>query len=163
MFGSGIRTRRGETLGGSAITACNAANAVSRIRLQRPSRSAFPPYLCTMNSADCPPDTISPIGEKLGACAKPCIQEIFRPQNRGALAQAAPATSRAQDDLRLLRFHNGFCLQSDWSAIDARRAGERELTRLQARAGKIAPDCCADLGDLPCRRAESPLICVRVE
>jgi len=116
-----------------------------------------------MNSADCPPDTISPIGEKLGACAKPCIQEIFRPQNRGALAQAAPATSRAQDDLRLLRFHNGFCLQSDWSAIDARRAGERELTRLQARAGKIAPDCCADLGDLPCRRAESPLICVRVE
>src|SRR5215813_2160714 len=84
-----------------------------------------------MNSADCPPDTISPIGEKLGACAKPCIQEIFRPQNRGALAQATPATSRAQDDLRLLRFHNGFCLQSDWSAIDARRAGERKLTRLQ--------------------------------
>src|SRR5215813_13966171 len=85
-----------------------------------------------MNSVDCPPDTISPIGKKLGACAKPCIQEIFRPQNRGALAQAAPATSRAQDDLRLLRFHNGFCLQSDWSAIDARRAGERKLTRLQA-------------------------------
>jgi hypothetical protein len=85
-----------------------------------------------MNSADCPPDTISPVGEKLGACAKPCIQEIFRPQNRGALAQAAPATSRAQDDLRLLRFHNGFCLQNDWSAIDARRAGERKLTRLQA-------------------------------
>src|SRR5499427_6356096 len=125
-----MRTRRSETLGGSAITACNAANAVSRIRLQRPSRAAFAPYLCTMNSADCPPDTISPIGKKLGACAKPYIQEIFRPQNRGALAQAAPATSRAQDDLRLLRFHNGFCLQSDWSAIDARRAGERKFTRL---------------------------------
>jgi hypothetical protein len=48
--------------------------------------------------ADCPPDTISPIGEKLGACAKPCLQEMFRPQNRGALAQAAPATSRAQEN-----------------------------------------------------------------
>jgi hypothetical protein len=30
-----------------------------------------------------------------------------------------PATGRAQDDPRLLRFHNGFCPQSDWSATGA--------------------------------------------
>src|SRR5215467_2639685 len=53
----------------------------------------------------------------------------FRPQNRGAVAQAAPATSRAQDDLGLLRFHNGFWLQSDWSATDARRVDDHKLTR----------------------------------
>src|SRR5215471_18316633 len=63
----------------------------------------------------------------------------FRPQNRGAVAQAAPATSRAQDDLGLLRFHNGFWLQSDWSATDARRVDDRKLTRLRARRGKTKP------------------------
>src|SRR5215468_4684342 len=60
----------------------------------------------------------------------PCVQEIFRPQNRRAVGQTLSATGRAQDDPRLLRFHNGFCVQSDRSATDARRAGDRELARL---------------------------------
>ena len=60
-------------------------------------------------------------------------QEIFRPQNCGAVAQTLPATGRAQNDPRLLQFYNGFCVQSDRSAADAGRAGGRELTRLDTR------------------------------
>jgi len=73
---------------------------------------------------------------KIGTAIAPVPKKIYyEPQNRGAVAQAAPATSRAQDDLRLLRFHNGFWLQNDWSATDARRVGDRKLTRLRARRG----------------------------
>ena len=73
---------------------------------------------------------------KIGTAIAPVPKKIYyEPQNRGAVAQAAPATSRAQDDLRLLRFHNGFWLQNDWSATDARRVGDRKLTRLRAKLG----------------------------
>ena len=40
-----------------------------------------------------------------------------------AVAQTLPATGREQNDPRLLQFYNGFCVQSDRSATDARRAG----------------------------------------
>jgi len=57
----------------------------------------------------------------------------FTPQNCGAVAQTLLATSRAPDDLRLLRFCNGFRLQRDRSVAEARRAADRKLARLHDR------------------------------
>jgi hypothetical protein len=71
---------------------------------------------------------------KIGTAMAPCLQEIFRPQNCGALAETLPATGRAQDNRRLFRFYGEFCLHSDRSASDASRAGERKLARLDSEA-----------------------------
>jgi len=49
------------------------------------------------------------------------------------LSRRLPATDRAQDDPRLLRFYNGFRIQSGRLATDTRRAGDRKWGRRSAR------------------------------
>jgi hypothetical protein len=51
----------------------------------------------------------------------------------GAVCPNVASDKLSADDPRLLLFSKGFCLQSDRSATDARRAGDRKLTRLAPR------------------------------
>jgi hypothetical protein len=142
----------GEALGGSAGAACNAATRFSQFVCNAASSSAFPPYLCSMNCADCHRTPFSGSAKSSALGTNPCLQEIFRSQNCSAVAQTLLATGRAQDDPRLLRFRNGFCLQSDRSATNASRAGDRKLTRLNTRRGDGAKFAVfEEIGDRPAR------------
>ena len=62
------------------------------------------------------------------------LQEIFRPQNCGAVCPNVASDKLSADDPRLLLFSKGFWLQSGRSTTDARRAGDRKLTRLVPRS-----------------------------
>src|SRR5215470_4714018 len=58
------------------------------------------------------------------------MPEIFRPQNCGAVANTLHVTGRVENDPRLLRLYNRFCLQGDRSITTAERAADRKLARL---------------------------------
>jgi len=58
------------------------------------------------------------------------MPEIFRPQNWGAVANTLHVTGRVEDDPRLLRLYNRFCLQGDRSITTGERAADRKLARL---------------------------------